>query len=517
MANRAFAVSPVPALLAGLLLATLGLGALWAVWARADGTLSLNTADWSAIRFTVMQAALSALVSLVAAIPVARALARRQFGLRRVLVLLMGAPFVMPVIVAVLGFVAVFGRAGWISEGLGLFGLPPVSIYGLHGVVLAHVFFNLPLATRLILQGWQAVPPEQMRLAESLRFQPRDMRRLIERPMLDQVLPGAFFLIFLICTTSFAVALVLGGGPRATTVELAIYQAFRFEFDLGHAAGLALVQLAIGVAAAVAAFVTRPRLDASAALGTQVVVPAPKGRQSAVFDAVCIAVAAGFLILPLLAVAAAGVMGLADLTSSIFPAIARSLAVAAVSVLLSLSLALALLHPVGRARARGEACVEGAGFLVLSISPLVVGTGLFLMINPVADPVALALPITAVVNAVLALPFVMQILLPPIRQAEAEFGPLADQLGLTGWARWRWLRLPRLERPLGFAAGLAGALSLGDLGVIALFADPARPTLPLYVYQLMGSYRTDAAAGAALVLLVLSLAIFGLLDRRGRA
>ena len=42
--------------------------------------------------------------------------------------------------------------------------------------------------------------------------------------------------IFVICLTSFAVALTLGGGPRATTIELAIYQAFRFEFDLARAA-----------------------------------------------------------------------------------------------------------------------------------------------------------------------------------------------------------------------------------------------------------------------------------------
>ena len=35
--------------------------------------------------------------------------------------------------------------------------------------------------------------------------------------MLREVLPGAFVLVFLLCMTSFAVALTLGGGPRATT------------------------------------------------------------------------------------------------------------------------------------------------------------------------------------------------------------------------------------------------------------------------------------------------------------
>ena len=46
--------------------------------------------------------------------------------------------------------------------------------------------------------------------------------RLIEWPWLRrQILPSAA-LIFLLCFASFATVLSLGGGPRATTSELAI-------------------------------------------------------------------------------------------------------------------------------------------------------------------------------------------------------------------------------------------------------------------------------------------------------
>src|SRR5690606_40040005 len=130
------------------------------------------------------------------------------------------------------------GRAGLVSQGLQGAGMPGIDVYGLRGVVLAHVFFNLPLVTRLVLQGWVAIPAEQFRLAAQLGFAPRDIFRRIEVPMLRAVLPGAFVLVFLLCMSSFAVALILGGGPRATTVELAIYQASRFDFDLGRDAWL---------------------------------------------------------------------------------------------------------------------------------------------------------------------------------------------------------------------------------------------------------------------------------------
>ena len=152
-----------------------------------------------------------------------------------------------------MGLIAVFGRSGLVNVALRWVGLAEISIYGLHGVVLAHVFFNLPLATRLILQGWQDIPAERFRLAAQLGFGPRDIFRTLERPMLARVLPGAGAVIFAICLSSFAVALTLGGGPRATTVELAIYQAFRFDFDLGRAALLASVQIAlVGMAALIA-------------------------------------------------------------------------------------------------------------------------------------------------------------------------------------------------------------------------------------------------------------------------
>jgi thiamine transport system permease protein len=62
-----------------------------------------------------------------------------------------------------------------------------------------------------------------------------------------------------ICLTSFAVVITLGGGPSATTLELAIYQAVRFEFDLGQAAGLAGCRWRSGSIATLAAWLLRAR------------------------------------------------------------------------------------------------------------------------------------------------------------------------------------------------------------------------------------------------------------------
>lgn len=210
--------SPWPLRIGAGVVLVLTFGPLLALVWRAGGIGAITAADLAALRFTLWQAFLSAVASLLCAVPLARALARRRFIGRGAVITLLGAPFLLPVLVAVIGLLAIFGRGGLINLGLDALNLPRISIYGLNGIVLAHVFLNLPLATRMLLAGWQAIPDDRFRLTASLGG---SVWRLLERPMLARVLPGAGLVIFLVCLTSFTVTLTLGGGPRATTLELA--------------------------------------------------------------------------------------------------------------------------------------------------------------------------------------------------------------------------------------------------------------------------------------------------------
>jgi len=512
MAGRAGQVTAAPGAVAiAAALVALTLGTALAVALQA-GSFALSPADWAALRFTLIQATLSALLSCALAVPVARALARRRFPGRGVLVTLMGAPFLLPVIVAVLGLLAIFGRSGLFNDALALLGLPRLSIYGLHGVVLAHVFLNLPLATRMILQGWQSIPAERFRLAQSLSMGPGAIFRHLEVPMLRATLPGAAVAVFVICLTSFAVALTLGGGPGATTVELAIYQALRFDFDPARAAALSALQFALCAGAVALGWRALQAPGFGAGLGRRMAIPAPGGWRRA-GDGLVIVLAALFLLLPLAAVLWRGLWGLAELPSGLGAAFLRSVSVALLSTALTTAAALTLAMAVA---ARGSRLLEVAAMLPLAASALVLGTGLFLLLRPWVRAEDVALPVTVLVNATLSLPFVYRLLLPQARALQADFGRLADSLSLQGAARLRWLVLPRLARPLGFGAGIAAALSMGDLGVITLFAGESGATLPLYVHRLMGAYRMEAASAAALILVVASFALFALFDLWGR-
>ncbi|MFN6979193.1 MAG: thiamine/thiamine pyrophosphate ABC transporter permease ThiP, partial [Gemmobacter sp.] len=474
MARGAGALGPaVPAAVAALVAAAV-LGTLGVVALQASAVPRLGAADLAAVRFTLGQAALSAAVSVALAVPVARALARRRFPGRGAFLALLGAPFLLPGLVAVLGLLAVYGRGGWVNAGLAAAGLPGFSPYGAQGVVLAHVFLNLPLAVRMILTGWAAVPGERFRLAAALGFTSAAVWRHIEMPMLRAVLPGALLAVFLICLTSFAVALTMGGGPRATTVELAIYQAIRFEFDLPRAAALAAAQAALCAAAALAAgALAAPSGLAGGMYRVTERRDAASPRLRAL-DAAVLVAAAAFLAAPLAAVVLRGLAGLAVMPDSVWPAALRSLAMAIPAALLAVAAALAL--AIGAVRARW---IEVAGMLPLAASPLVLGTGLFLLIFPLVDPATVAVPVAALVNALLALPFALRLLLPALRETAASDGRLAAALDLPPGVQLRRVLLPRLRRPLGLALGLSAALTAGDLGAIALFAREGGETLPL--------------------------------------
>ena len=194
------------------------------------------------------------------------------------------------------------------------------------------------------------------------------------------------------------------------------------------------------------------------------------------------------------------------LPSSVFKAASLSIQIAILSSFLSVFLGLCLTTNMG----------EMFGSLGIAISPIVMGAGTFLMLKNFGNPYLLAVPVTAIVNALVSLPFVIRILKPSAVEIRTEFENLSRSIGLTGifWVWWVYLR--RLKRQIGFSLGVASALSMGDLGVIVLFGSGEIATLPLKIYQLMGSYRVDEALASALLLSLLAFGSFAFFDKLGR-
>lgn len=510
----AFALAVITAFIVAAVVSLLAVGSESGFVELADDPVILP-----ALRFTLLQAGLSALLSVLFAIPVARSLARqRHFPGRIWLIRLMAVPMGLPVLIGALGLIGIWGRTGLVSDMLLAFGAnEPLSIYGLSGILLAHVFFNMPLVTRLLLAGLERIPGEYWLISAELGMRPAAIFRFVEWPVIARLLPGAAGLVFMLCATSFTLVLVLGGGPMATTLEVAIYQALRFDFDPGRAVSLAMLQIVVtGLVLAAMALLPAP---------TETLAGSGRSRRrfdaarvsARTFDGLVLTVAAVFLCLPFGSVVAAGLS--ADLARLVFEpaflsAAASSLLIACGAALLSTVLALLLVHGILAAQGRRQGIVarifagilSAAGSLVLLVPAIVLATGWFLILRPYGEIARFAPAVVVAINGLMALPFVLRILKPAIEDHLHATGRLVSSLGISGLARVRYVDLPVLAKPMGMALSFSMALSLGDLGAVALFGAENLTTLPWLIYSRLGSYRTNDADGLALILGLICLA-----------
>jgi thiamine transport system permease protein len=184
--------------------------------------------------FTLWQAALSTVLTILAAAPMTWAVSHFEFRGRRLAMALVTVPFVLPTVVVGTAFVAL----GW-RDSVG-------------AILAAHVFFNIAVVVRTVGSLWSRLDPNLHDAARVLGGGEWRVFRTITFPLLRPAIAAASSIVFLFTFTSFGVVLILGGF-RYATLEVEIYRQAVTLFDLPLAAALAVVQL-VGVTAALYAY-----------------------------------------------------------------------------------------------------------------------------------------------------------------------------------------------------------------------------------------------------------------------
>ncbi len=507
------------------ILSTIGLalgGLVYEAPSLSLGQILAEAEIWRIVRFTLWQAFLSCLLSITLAIPFARALARRRhFWGRKLLIQLSSLSLVIPTMVAVFGIAAVHGRNGWLNQLLAMIGLEHgYSLYGLNGILLAHIFFNLPLATRVLLNAIESLPSQTWRLASQLGLPPVSIFKYIEWPLIRSVIPGIAGLIFMLCFTSFAIVLALGGGPATSTLEVAIYQAIRFDYDIGRGVVLAFIQIAVCLALVIGFNLSRQNFSFQIGAHTEYHRPDAQNKLTSTIDFCVIIIAGLFLLSPLIAVIARAisphifsVLTNTAFTRALFSSLVISLSAALLALALSLPISFLYKNLAFRGAKRSANLLDMGSALILVVPPLTLGMGLFLVLRSFANLFQLGIYLVILINAILAVPFLVRILQPPIRASAYQVDRLSISLGVKGWSLFKIVYWPLIRKPVAFALAIAATLSLGDMGVIALFGTQDLSTLPLLIYRLFGAYRMDEAAVVALFLCILCFAIFWSIER----
>ncbi|WP_036229103.1 ABC transporter permease subunit [Marinobacterium jannaschii] len=482
--------------------------------AAVDWALLSDRYFHSVLLFSLKQAALSTLLSLLLAWPLARALyylpelpARRSF----LSLCLLG--FVMPTLVLITGLVALLGRNGYLTPLLG----DNWNLYGLNGILIAHIYLNLPYAVRVLLQQLQHIPDRSWVLARQLKLSPWQRLRLVEWPVLKPSLLLLSGFIFVLCFNSFAVVLALGGGPGATTLEVAIYQALKYDFNMAEALTLAWTQLLI----AGGLFLLLNRAGSSRWLTADSMVrgntPPTAVWMRQIHRAIYL-IAWGCLLLPVLALLPA--LFQADLLRFDWMALLAptltSLSLALAAALAAMVLAYLMLFPIRHShrqrKARRRLLLEWLSTHALVAPAMVISVGLYIFLLQRIDLDRWGIAFVALLNMAVIIPFAIQQLKPRLLQYDAQYQQLSQSLKLSRLQQLR-IEWPFIRAAFTATFALILLLALGDVAIISIFGGDDWQTLPLLIYSYAGSYRITEASIASLLLLLICAALVGLLER----
>ena len=138
----------------------------------------------SIIYFTIYQSLISCFLSILVALPLALTIQKYvKYRLVKIVLSLAWLSFISPVIIGVFAIIKLHGISGWISDvSLFITGEKLEYIYGLNGILIAHIFFNVPFALRMILSSLNTIPNELWRVAIQNNLNRWQLFKILEWP-----------------------------------------------------------------------------------------------------------------------------------------------------------------------------------------------------------------------------------------------------------------------------------------------------------------------------------------------
>jgi thiamine transport system permease protein len=529
------------------------LSILWEGLTDDGGRLSLTTVGeiitnryyLRIIGFTLYQAALSTLASILLGLPGAYLLANFKFRGKSIARAVTTVPFVLPSIIVVLGFVIFFGNSGLLNRTImGVFNLqePPLKVlYSLRAIILAHTFYNFPICIRLVSAVWERINPNLERAARSLGA--RGMR-LFSRTILPQIMPGiaaAAALIFIFCFTSFAIILVLGGGPQYTTVEVEIYRLAKVSLDLKAASALAIWEAVLSVIFMYLYITLQRKVSFAEKLQIHYERPPLKSlirSPAGILVVAYLAISFIIIVAPMLAAAHhsflkrsgwAGdlsytlqwyraIMGTGSASSisvSYLRAIRNSLFFGAMAVAFSLPLGTVIAYIMVRRRRFLGGIFESFAMLPLGISSIILGLGYLKAYQRLPIDITGTWYAIAFAHTVIAYPFVLRATTAVFRKINPQLIQAAVSLGARRWQTFWHIELPLIKSGIIAGATFAFAISIGEINATLMLYNAELTTMPIAIYRLISSYNFFAACALGTVLMAICFGVFFLIDKLG--
>jgi thiamine transport system permease protein len=434
--------------------------------------------------FTIWQAFLSAAFSLFTGILAAPGYASLSLRVRRYARWVLLLPNLMSSVLVVLCLVLSFQN------------FP----FGLTGIIIGHVFLNAGLCTVWLGENWHTL---ESKWGPSLKVMGASSFHGYSKVILPMLWPqvrNTFAVVFSSCIASFAIPLVLGGGPQASTLEVLIFETIHTTGDPTWAVCISIVQAIIQIF--IFSFVIGEIKFSTS--GDKIC----RNRVSLnVFGLIVVCAISLWPVLRFFQVSFNSLLttGLASNflhDADFLNSAANSLKAASIVFVLTVILLFSLLTFGWQKFTPRLPVLSG------------VVTGLAgIIIFKLGGRSAPIIFLSALVWGHMSVIFlqVLRLALPSLESLRVKFSKVNVQLGASDWLVFKRIYFKLGLKPIFAAGGLAFCWSMGDFSIARVYGL-SQKTLPIYIQDLMGSYRLEQSAAASLLLMALTLVALILME-----
>ena len=470
------------------------------------------------IIFSLYQAILSAVISCGLAIPLALALNRhKNYILIKAIISLCGFTFVIPSILIVYSVIQIFGYNGFLNSYLNLYNILSIdTIYGIKAILIAHVLLNTPFATRLFVQNLNNIPKNYYEISRSFNISIIGNIIKLELPIIRQNLFTVFAIIFSLCFLSFAIVMALGGGPRNSTLEVAIYQYALFELNFDKAIILSFIQISICL---LFVFIGFFKLKGSNFFEIEITAndhPHKDYKLIKIIDFSLICLFVFFLFSPIAFLIADFIK--ADFSKIIFSktflkALSNSLLISITTGLLvsTIGFIISCLIIINHKNTLYQQLLFLLSSIIIIISPIIFSLGYFIVLQKFMHFIYFKFLVVILINIIFLLPFSILILFSSLKNIYLSFIDIqvAYRINLINYFK---IIFPLIKKNFFYVFSFSTVITFGDFTIISFFRNENFETLPSYLFKLISIYKFNEASFVAGIILLISMLIYFIID-----
>ncbi|WP_313617618.1 ABC transporter permease subunit [Agrobacterium sp.] len=468
--------------------------------------------------------------------PLAYWLARIPVKYRAAAFAIILIPLLTNVVVRSLGIILLLAPDGLINSVTGLVGIPKAANmlfnHGAVAVALAQVF--LPFMVLALYDSMQNTSPRVHEAAESLGASPAMRFLTVDLPLSLPGLRSGLVIVFLMASTAYVSATLLGGKKVWTTGMLVMQEAIK-NLNAPLASALAVIMTITSLAFAALCGIGMKRLmpwlneRASNPVFLPNIIVRLADTVGFVIARLLLFTSLGLLLLPLVLVCIQSFNDVPQATAAGFKGFTLkwyyavlfngayadafwvSVQLATVSVLVAIGLALPAAFALARFPFKGRSVLMTFWMLPLSLPHVAIGVGMlkllqiYLIVPPFLGLVA--------IHVIVILPFAITLLTTSAMQLDRSQEEAAASLGADPFRMFFLITLPGLAPGL-FAASLVGfLLSFGEVTVTSFLTTARLTTLPVRIYAESTFSLEPTAHAISAVLIVFTVMALILIGR----